>query len=174
MTSALVRMGISLLGSLLINALIPPVEPEETKPNYALSGWRDRLDSDDSVPVVLRQTRYAPPFAARSYTEIVGYRQYVRALFVFGGGPLWLSDFPIGAASIAVYDEAEIEMHEALPDEEPVTLYPCRVLEAHMGVDLIKPLQRDDQGDVSGERSVSGQTRNVLAGMNGNGLPLIS
>ncbi|SEB47928.1 hypothetical protein [Rhodobacter sp. 24-YEA-8] len=147
-TSALVGMGVSLLGSLLFNALIPPVKPEDTKPNYTLSGWRNRLDPDGAVPVVLGQTRYAPPFAARSYTEIVGDRQYVRALFVFGEGPLSLSEFRIGETSLADYDEVEIEVREGLANDEPVTLYPQQVPEEQIGVDLIKPLQRDDQGNV--------------------------
>lgn len=120
-TSALVGMGVSLLGSLLFNALIPPVKPEDTKPNYTLSGWRNRLDPDGAVPVVLGQTRYAPPFTARSYTEIVGDRQYVRALFVFGEGPLSLSEFRIGETSLADYDEVEIEVREGLANDDPVT-----------------------------------------------------
>ena len=147
-TSGLVGLGVNLVGALLINALIPPVKPEDTKPNYTLSGWRNRMDPDGAVPVVLGRIRYAPPFAARSYTEVDGDRQYVRAFFVLGEGPLSATDFRIGETSISDYDEVEIEVREGLVSDLPMTLCPHQVLEEQIGVDLIKPVQRDDQGNI--------------------------
>lgn len=150
---AVITMGVNLLGSLLINALIPPVKPDdERRQSYSISGWRNRLDPDGAVPVVLGQIRYAPPFAARSHTEIAGDWQYVRAVFNFGEGPLDLSDFRIGDTSIAEYDEVEIEVRQGLPGDLPVSLMPRQIVEESIGVELTRPLPRDDLGEV-----ISGQ-----------------
>ncbi len=146
---ALITMGVNLLGSLLINALIPPVKPDdERRQSYSISGWRNRLDPDGAVPVVLGQIRYAPPFAARSHTEIASDWQYVRAVFNFGEGPLDLSDFRIGDTSIAEYDEVEIEVRQGLPGDLPVSLMPRQIVEESIGVELTRPLPRDDLGEV--------------------------
>lgn len=145
---AVITLGVNLLGSLLINALIPPVKPDdERRQSYSISGWRNRLDPDGAVPVVLGQILYAPPFAARSYTEIVGDWQYIRAFFNFGEGPLDLSDFRIGDTSIADYDEVEIEVRQGLPGDLPASLYPRQIVEEQIGVELTRPFPRNDVGD---------------------------
>lgn len=147
--SAAISLGVNLLGNLLINALIPPVKPDDERRNsYSISGWRNRLDPDGAVPVLLGQIRYAPPFAAMSYTEIVGDWQYIRALFTFGEGPIDLTDFRIGDTSISEYDEVEIEVRQGLPSDQPVTLYPRQIVEETIGVELTRPLPRDDSGEV--------------------------
>lgn len=155
---AVITMGVNLLGSLLINALIPPVKPDdERRPSYSISGWRNRLDPDGAVPVLLGKIRYAPPFATRSHTEIVGDWQYVRAVFNFGEGPLDLSDFRIGDTSIAEYDEVEIEVRQGLPGDLPVSLMPRQIVEESIGVELTQALPRDDLGEV-----ISGQPAEEL------------
>lgn len=147
--TALVGLGVNLLGSLLINALIPPVKPDDERRNsYSISGWRNRFEPDGAVPVLLGQIRYAPPFAAQSWTEIVGDNQYLRALFNFGEGPLALSDFRIGDTSIAEYDEVELEVRQGLPGDAPCALYPRQIVEETVGVELTRPFPRDDQGEV--------------------------
>lgn len=150
---AIVGLGVTLLGQLLISALIPPAKPEEQRNSYSISGWRNRMDLDGAVPVVLGQVRYAPPFAARSYTEIVGDWQYLHALFNFGEGPVELSDFRIGDTSIADYDEIDLEVRQGLPDDPPCSIYPTQILEESIGVELIKPFPRDDLGEI-----ISGST----------------
>ena len=146
--TALVGLGVTLVGQLLVNALIPPVQPEKQRNTYSLSGWRNRMEPDGAIPVVLGQIRYAPPFAAPSHTEIAGDWQYLRALFCFGEGPLELSDFRIGDTSISEYDEIDIEVRQGRADDLPVSLYPRQVIEEQIGAELIRPLPRDDRGDV--------------------------
>lgn len=147
--SAAISLGVNLLGNMLINALIPPVKPDDERRNsYSISGWRNRFDPDGAVPVLLGQIRYAPPFAARSYTEIVGDWQYIRAIFNFGEGPLDLTDFRIGDTSIADYDDVEIEVRQGLSADQPVSLYPRQIVEETIGVELTRPLPRDDLGEV--------------------------
>lgn len=150
--AALLGLGVNMLGGLLINALIPPVKSDaEERNTYSISGWRNRLTPDGAVPVVLGQIRYAPPFAAVSYTEVVGDWQYLRALFTFGEGSLDLTDFRIGETSLSEYDEVEIEVRQGLAGDLPVTLYPRQIYEESIGVDLTRPLPRDDLGEVTGD-----------------------
>lgn len=148
--SGLIGMGVSLVGQLLINALIPPAAPEDEKSRnrYSISGWRNRLEPDGAVPVVLGRIRYAPPFAARSYTEIVGDWQYVRAAFCVGYGPVEISDLKIGDTAIEEYDEVEVELRQGLPGDAPLSLYPRQVVEESVGVELILPWPRDDHGNI--------------------------
>lgn len=148
--TSLIGTGVSLIGQLLINALVPPVstDQEKTKTRYTISGWRNSFNPDGAVPVVLGATRYAPPFAAMSYSEIVGSQHYVRALFLFGEGEVGLTDFRIGETSIAEYDEIEMEVRYGVAGELPVSLYPRQILEESVNVELLKPLPRDDAGDV--------------------------
>ena len=147
--TALVQLGVTALGNLAINALIPPPEPEKGPENtYTVSGWRNRLDPDGAVPVPMGQIRYAPTFAARPYTQIINDKQHIVSLFLFGIGHLKLTDFRIGESSIAEYDEVEIEVREGLPDDLPVTIMPKQVVEETVGTNLTRLLPRDDLGEI--------------------------
>lgn len=142
-------MGVSVIGNLLINALIPPVKPDtEKRQSYAITGWRNKYEPGGVVPFVLGTMRYAPPFAATPYTEIVGDDQYVRCLFCLGEGEVAIDDMRLGETSLAEYDEVETEVRYGIDAELPVSLYPQTVVEEQIGVELTRPLQRDDAGEV--------------------------
>lgn len=146
--AGIIGLGVTVLGNLLLNALIPPVTPDNDKnTSYQISGWRNKLDPDGVVPLILGKVRYAPPFAATSYTEIVGDLQYIRAIFCFGYGRLALSDFRIGDTAITDYDEITEEVREGLPTDQPVTIYPTQIYEESVGTELVRPEHRDDQGN---------------------------
>lgn len=147
---ALLSAGISLVGNLLLNALIPVRRPasDNANPSYTISAFRNTARPGDPVPLVLGRHRYAPPFAATSFTEVVGNDQYVRALFCLGYGPLNIDDIRIGDTPIGNYSDIEVETREGRPGDLPVTLYPRQVLEESAGVDLVRPLPRDAAGNV--------------------------
>ncbi|WP_299165782.1 host specificity factor TipJ family phage tail protein [uncultured Tateyamaria sp.] len=150
--TSLIGLGVTTIGNLLINALIPPVSPtaqtREAENRYTIQGWRNRLEPGGAVPQVTGTIRYAPPFAAYSYSEIVGDFQYVRALFCYGYGALELSDHRIGDTSLEDYDEVEIEVRDGLVTDQPVSLMPQQVVEEQVGVPLERPFPRDDLGNV--------------------------
>lgn len=147
--TALIGAGVTIVGQLLINALIPPVKPDgEKRDSYSITGWKNRLDPGGVVPFVLGTMRFAPPFAALPYTEIVGDWQYVRALFVLGEGEVQIDDMRLGETSLAEFDEVETEVRYGIEGELPVSLYPRQVVEEQIGVELTRPLPRDDAGDV--------------------------
>ncbi|SCB18566.1 TipJ family phage tail tip protein [Rhizobium lusitanum] len=148
LAAGLIGLGVTVLGNLLINALIPPVSTDDDKKtSYQISGWRNKLDPDGVVPLIMGKVRYAPPFAATSHTEIVGDLQYIRALFYFGYGPLSFSDFRIGETSFSDYDEIQTEIREGLPTDAPLTLYPTQIYEESVGTELVRPEHRDDEGN---------------------------
>ena len=148
--AAIIGTGISVIGSLLINALIPIETPDalERRNVYKIDGWRNDLRPGAPVPLPLGKHRYAPPFAAQSYTEIVGDQQYIRALFCLGYGPIRISDLRIGETSIGDYEDIETEIREGRPDDTAVSLYPEQVLEEGAGVQLVRPRPRDLNGNI--------------------------
>lgn len=92
----------------LVHKLIPIVEPklseltpdDAASPSQFLQGARNRLNPFGVVPRVFGKHRMAPPFAALPYTEVRGDDQYLRLLFLWGTGPLDLSDFKIGETDL--------------------------------------------------------------------------
>lgn len=151
---SMVALGVNIVGSLLVNALVPPVKPEDRGRNsYTISGWRNRYDPDGAVPVVLGSIRYAPPFAAMSWSEIEGDVQYIRSLFLFGEGEIDLTDFRIGETSIGEYHEVQMEVRRGIASDLPASLYPRQILEEAIGVELTRPMPRDDAGNIIDDNS---------------------
>lgn len=149
--NGLITAGLTMVGQMLVNALVPlpqPPSPQERQTRYTIGAPRNESRPDRPVPMPMGRLRYAPPYAAASYTEIVGNDQYVRALFCFGDGPLHLSAFQIGDTGLENYKDVEIEVREGWPGDAPVTLYPRQVLEEAANAELTRPLPRDAYGEV--------------------------
>jgi hypothetical protein len=147
---ALIGAGLTIVGSLLVNALIPVRVPDagETRNNYSITGWRNETRPGAPVPHVFGRHRYAPPFAATSYTEIEGDTQYVRALFCVGYGPVLISDLRLGETPLSDYDDVQVEIREGRAGDAPVSLYPRQVLEEAHNIELVRPRPRDDAGEI--------------------------
>lgn len=155
LVQGLIVAGITIAGSLLVNALIPPAEDKKEAATYSINGWRNEVRLGGPVPLVLGKHRMAPLFAAGSYTEIVNDKQFVRALFTFGYGRVDISDIRIGDTPISEFDDVDTEIREGTDSDEPVTLYRRQVIEEAMGVELVRPLPRDNAGEViDGEPSI--------------------
>jgi hypothetical protein len=140
----------SALGALAINALIPPEDPNKNKekPNFAISGFRNQYSPDGVIPCVMGTHRFAPPFAARSWTEIVGKFQYIHAVVCAGYGPVEISDLRLGENPFTNYDEIQHEIRLGLPGDAPLDLYRRIVIEEAEGALLERPVIRDDFGDI--------------------------
>ncbi|MCM2431948.1 TipJ family phage tail tip protein [Agrobacterium rosae] len=151
LAAGLIGLGVTVIGNLLINALIPPPKPPQSlnaENRYSITGWRNRLEPDAAVPLPLGTMRYAPPFGAYTYSEIVGDWQYLRCLFCFGYGPLSLSGFQIGDTSLSEYDEVDIQVSEGRSDDAPLSMFPRQVMEESVGAELLMPYPRDDLGEI--------------------------
>ncbi|RWR50653.1 phage tail protein [Sinirhodobacter ferrireducens] len=146
--AGLIGMAVTAIGTLAINALIP-VDDLEAENRYSISGWRNTPRPDGVVPLVMGRIRWAPPFAALSYTEIVGDFMYVRAVFCLGYGELEVSDLWIGETPIEEYDEVTTEIRTGAAGDDPISLYPQQIAEQSVGVEIQRPLNRDDLGEVT-------------------------
>lgn len=146
--AGIIGLGVTVLGNLLINALIPPEKPLEAENRYQISGMRNRLDPNGAVPLVLGTMRYAPPFGCYTYTEIVGDFQYLRGCVCAGYGPLTIDGLRIGDTDISEYDEVQVELREGRPTDAPLSIITKQVVEETIGAELLKPLPRDDLGEI--------------------------
>lgn len=145
-------IGLSVLGNLALNALIPPpsskVKDTDKTNNYTITGWKNQVRLNDPIPMLYGKMRYAPPFAALPYTEIVNDLQYIRTVFCFGYGPMSITGLRIGDTSIDEYDDIEIELREGWDTDPPLSLYTRQVIEEQVGAELQRPKPRDDAGNV--------------------------
>lgn len=131
---------ISLVGTLAINALVPPSAPrlsEEgaSRSSPSIAGSRNVANPWGVVPVPLGLVRVVPPYGALPYTEIVGDDQYVRCLFTVMG-PVDISDIRIGTTSVEDLDDVEIEIRNGYPTDAPLRLFPDAVHEDPLTVAL--------------------------------------
>ncbi|MCC7283674.1 MAG: hypothetical protein IT556_14915, partial [Acetobacteraceae bacterium] len=137
--STLIGAGITIAGSLLVNALIPVETPrlsdlngtgsgELARTSPTLTGSSNAARPWQPVPRVYGRHRVTPPKAARDVTETVGNETYLRCLFDFGYGPLELSDIRIGTTPITQFEGVETEILQGWPeDDSRVGLYPSAI-----------------------------------------------
>lgn len=142
LAGSLLAAGVGLVGTLLVNALIPIPKPSigdygsgSVAPSIA--GTRNSSRIWGVCPVVLGAMRIAPPYAARPYTENVDSDQYLRCLFDVSIGEVEISEPRIGDTALGAYDGVETEYRVGIAGEPPITLYPDTVLEDGMSVLLL-------------------------------------
>jgi len=150
----IIGLGVTAIGGLLINALVPPVKSDKERASYSITGWRNEMRPDGVVPLVLGKVRYAPPFAASSWSEIAGDQQYVRFLATAGYGRIVWSDLRIGETPIDKYAEAEVQVREGVTGDGAIAYYPRQVYEENIGTELTRPVPRDDAGNPIGSEGV--------------------
>ncbi len=141
-TVSIVAGAMVLAGSLALNALFPTRSSqlsssgESFTSSPSIQGSSNLATKFDPIPQVLGKHRLYPPLGAKAYTEIVGDDQYLRMLFVWGYGPLDISDLKIGETSIGSYEAVEIETRQGFPGDAPITLYPGEVDEQSLSITL--------------------------------------
>jgi len=120
--SALISAGIMIGGSMLINALLPPLAATadalgtgakyDSSPTYSISGGRNQLRLWEPMTLIFGRHKVVPDLGAKYFTEYVGDTQYLNQVFHFGlqAGQCVLSDFKIGATSIDDYQDVQIQV----------------------------------------------------------------
>lgn len=134
-----VTAGVNLLGRLALNALAPPPRPrlgpyKKESPTLFIQGARNQAVPFARVPKVLGRHRFVPPLGALPYTETVGNEQYLRMLFIWGYGPLHISDLKIGETALSEFEGVEIETREGYENDAPLTLYTNSILQNDLQV----------------------------------------
>jgi hypothetical protein len=137
----LITAGVNILGRLALNAIAPPGRPrfglgQKESPTLFLQGARNQAYPFGRVPRVLGRHRFVPPLGAMPYTETIGNEQYLRMIFIWGYGPLNITNLRIGETPLAEFEGVEIETRYGWPDDAPLTLYSSSVMQNDMEVVL--------------------------------------
>jgi hypothetical protein len=139
LVGSLATAGIAIAGSLLLNALVPVrglSSNEKDTDVYAVSGLQNSSDPGGVIRDILGKHRYAPVYAAPPYTQVVGDDQFVVAAFLFGYGPIKLTNHRLGDTPAENYSDIQMQVREGYPDDDPLTLYPQQVIEDQLSVQL--------------------------------------
>lgn len=136
--TSLIGAGITIAGSLIVNALFPPPkakgpEADNTKTLYSIGGAQNEAIQYGAIPEIFGVHRVSPPYAAGSYTEIVGDDQYLRMLFCVGYGPVNINDVKIAETPIGSFEGISLEV---IPDHtvQAPTLYTRPVYQEDISV----------------------------------------
>jgi hypothetical protein len=150
-----ITAALTAIGGLLINALVPPDKPEKDgdRGAYSINGWKNAASPNGPIPDIMGRVRYAPPFAASSWSEVVGDDVHTRVAFLLGYGPIDVSGIRIGETPIEKFDEVTTEIRQGSGSDEPLSLYTQQVIEEQLGAAIERPLVRNDAGQPVGDGS---------------------
>lgn len=116
-SAGILAAGVGLVGSLIINALIPPSTPgaattatDSTNLLSSITGTGNQVNRYGAIPCAVGIIKYFPPYAALPYTELSGDDQYLRCLFDLGYGDPDPSEMQIGDTDLASYTDVETEI----------------------------------------------------------------
>lgn len=134
---AMATAGITMVGTMLVNALIPPPKPPAAQrmadlnasPTYTLAAQGNQARIGQPIPVVYGRHRVYPDFAAMPYNEFESNDQYLYQLFCIGQGQyqVHLDTLKVEDSAIQSFPGAEWEVAE--PGQK-VTLFPTGVITA--------------------------------------------
>lgn len=140
LVSALATAGVAIAGNLLLNALIPVRglgDQDKGTDIFAITGLQNSSNPGGVIPSILGTHRYAPVYAAPPYTQVIGDDQYVIVAFLFGHGPLNLTNHRLGDTPIEQFSDVEMQVREGYEGDAPLTLYPQQVVEDQLSIQLM-------------------------------------
>ncbi len=129
-----ITAGITLAGSALVNALIPPPKPPTPNqmasiaapsPTYDLQAQGNYARLGQPIPVQYGRLAVYPDFAAQPYAEYHGNEQYLYQLFCVGLGEYQIESIDIDDTPVSAWDEIT---YEVVPPGGQITLFPANVI----------------------------------------------
>lgn len=151
--------GVSLAGSLLLSALVPPPTVSRDQPNKnlgAASADGNVLSVNGPIPRVVGTRKVYPPLAAEPLTYFSGPDEIVEACFVLSG-PHKIDDIRVGVAEIDSTVDTEYEVREGWPGDPPVTLVRRHSRTEAMQAELRGHIVSDEDG-----KTLDTQTGGIL------------
>jgi hypothetical protein len=130
----LVRLGVGIVGSALVNSLLPPPKLPTAasanalaaaSPTYSLQAQGNQARIDQPIPVIYGRMRVYPDFAAMPYTEYSGNEQYLYQLLLIGQGEYSIEAIKIEDTAITSFEEITTEV---VAPGGSVTLFPANVV----------------------------------------------
>ena len=131
---SLITAGVGMVGSALINALIPPPRPPSPhqqaamaapSPTYSLNAQGNSARLGAAIPVQYGRHVAFPDFAAEPYAEFVGNEQYLYQLLCIGQGEHDIEAIRIEDTPIASFEDIT---YEVVAPGGTVTLFPTDVV----------------------------------------------
>jgi len=116
--AAMWTAGVTILGSALINSLIPPPRlpsPQQAaalaspSPTYSLGAQGNQARIDQPIPVIYGRHVIYPDFAAQPYVEFSGNEQFIYQLFSIGQGSYTIEQIRIEDTLTSSFDEITTE-----------------------------------------------------------------
>lgn len=147
----LAAAGVSLAGSLLLSALIPPPTTQRAGRGKRIddpggaSASGNVLEPNGPIPRVVGEFKVFPPLAAEPYTYFDGDDEIVEAVYCLAG-PHRISDIRIGAAPISSMPDVEYEVREGWPGDGRLTLTQQQSRTEQMQAELRAHRVADDDG----------------------------
>ena len=133
----LAQAGIALIGTALVNVLIPPPKPSAVtsnfgsapapSPTYSLQAQGNHTRLAQPIPVVYGRHRVFPDLAATPWVEYSGNDQYLHQLHCIGQGHYDLEQVRIEDTPISSFEEIETEL---VAPGDTVTLFETDVVNA--------------------------------------------
>ncbi|TKW61691.1 MAG: phage tail protein [Blastochloris viridis] len=126
--AAVMTAGVALVGSALVNILIPPPSPtmpsvnyggSSPSPTYSLQAQGNQARLGEPIPVIYGRHVVYPDFASTPYAEYVGNDQFLFQLHTIGQGEYDLEQIRIEDTSITSFEEV---IYEVIPPGGSVTL----------------------------------------------------
>ena len=130
--ASLLGGAVSLLGSMVINALVPASTPPQVRqqnisaasPTYSLTAQGNSARLLEPIPVQYGRHIAYPDFVAAPYTEYAGNEQYLYQLFCIGQGEYDIEQIRVEDTPITSFAEVTTEI---VPPNTRVTLFPTNV-----------------------------------------------
>jgi hypothetical protein len=130
--------GVGLVGSMLINALIPPPKlpssmgmggygGQSASPTYNIAAQGNTARLEAAIPVQYGRMLSYPDFAASPFVEYAENEQYLYQLFALGAGEYEIEQVRIEDTPVANFDEVSIEI---VPPGGYPSLFPSAVVTA--------------------------------------------
>ena len=123
-------MGVTLVGSLAVGALLRPPglalgssPTGEATPQYSMQGQANIASPYGPIPRVYGRQRVKPRIAAEPYTVNLYNDNFLFVLYDFGYGPLQLEDLRIGDTPVLDFQGADYRIHENFVEGSPLELY---------------------------------------------------
>ncbi len=115
LSASFLGSAVGLLGSLAVNALIPPpkvgggdvTRSGRDSPTFDINGAKNEIRPFDVFPVMLGTSRIFPPFLSAPYTSLEGNDKFLHLLFLLSEGETDQFNLKIGETDADDFDEVD-------------------------------------------------------------------
>jgi hypothetical protein len=119
--------AVNYAGSSWVNRTFPIRPPKQFDPGqadraYTMTGAKNELAPYGAIPVVLGRHRITPPLGGQAYYEANGSDLYMRALLVWGYGPMDVDDIRFGDIPVQDIDGLEMATVQGTAEDDLTNL----------------------------------------------------